>query len=77
MKRFFKDNWLSIVVNFLVVALFAGVILFSLTYQAVPVEAQHQFYGTNLHNYLIFEHSVLTFSCVVVLIVGNIVIRKH
>ena len=75
MKKFLKENWFTIVVNIAIVAAIVGGILYTLTYKAVPVEAQHQFYGTNLHSYLVFEHAITTGIGILALVVVNIVLH--
>ena len=47
-------------VNLLVLGITAGVILYTLTYTAVPVQSQHLWYGKDLQTYLFWDHLGIT-----------------
>lgn len=47
-------------VNLLVLGIVAGMILYTLTYKAVPVSAQHLWYATDLQTYLFWDHLITT-----------------
>ena len=42
--------------NLLVLGITAGIILYTLTYTSVPVNAQHLWYGKDLQTYLFWNH---------------------
>ena len=42
--------------NLLVLGVTAGLILYTLTYTQVPVDAQHLWYGKDLQTYLFWDH---------------------
>ena len=64
MKKFLetlKKYWLAyLIFNLVIVVICVGIILYSLTYTSVPVNAQHLWYGTDLHTYLFWDHLFTT-----------------
>lgn len=70
-----KSNLLMhILWSVFVVVLFMGLTLYTLTYKQVPLQSQHLWYATDLHKYLVYEHTMNLIFMVVFLAVGNIVI---
>ena len=51
----------GVLLNVIITITCAIAILWPLTYTQVPVESIHQWYGRDLHTYLIYLHTVTTF----------------
>ena len=74
MKNFFKTFLPEFIVAAVItVALCVG-ILYTLTYTAVPLQAQHLWYAKDLHTYLTFQHASMTcallFSYIFIFVYG-------
>ena len=71
----YKLFWF-VVINLGILAIFAGIILYTLTYKSVPINMQHEFFGQDLHTYLVWEHALTTAIEVLLLVGANIAIAK-
>lgn len=58
-------------VNLFIIGIVVGINLYSLTYTAVPVSAQHLWYGTDLSTYLFWSHLLATVVGVIGLAIAN------
>ena len=55
-----RDDIVVIILNILFTATCTIMILWPLTFTQVPVEAVHNWYGKDLHTYLVFTHAMAT-----------------
>lgn len=60
MKNFFKKYVVGIAVAIIILVVCCAVICYTLTYKSVPVSAQHLWYATDLHTYLLYTHFGMT-----------------
>lgn len=60
MKERTSKILLFLIVNLVILGITAGVILYTLTYTAVPVQSQHLWYGKDLQTYLFWDHLGIT-----------------
>ena len=57
-KLIYSKAFWYVVINVVIVGCVVGSILYTLTYTGVPIQYQHEWFGTDLHKFLIFEHSM-------------------
>lgn len=75
MKKLLNSKWfIPLIINLLIVGIIVGTILYTLTYKSVPIQSQHEWYGNDLHTYLIFTHSIVTIIGIVLLAIVNLVL---
>ena len=55
-------------------AIICGMILYTLTYKSVPIQSQHEWYGSDLHTYLIVTHSMMFGLGLFMMVVANILL---
>ena len=63
-----------IILNAVLVAFLFACIIPTLFYTSVPVNEQHMWFGTDLHQYLIYKHSLVTSLWLLIGMVCNYVI---
>jgi hypothetical protein len=70
-KLVYSKAFWYIVLNVIIVGAIVGSILYTLTYKSVPLQYQHEWFGNDLHTFLVFDHSFTLGSGVICLAICN------